>query len=181
MSATPNTVPETSSDVRQTHTGRCKWFNNRLGYGFVTVDNRTEGSDVPEDIFIHQTNVHPNSSTYRTLRQGEYVSFALSRDDNSVQAVNLTGINGGPLLCDSQNTRPSNRDNDSTRNTRREHRGNSRRDRPDGEWVWQPYRGRNSRDNRDTRDSRDTRNHVRYTRPNTTEQSQTNSQTDSQQ
>ncbi len=42
----------------------------------------TEGSDVPEDIFVHQTNVHPNSSTYRTLRQGEYVSFALSEDDN---------------------------------------------------------------------------------------------------
>ena len=185
MSATPNTVPETSSDVPQTHTGRCKWFNNRLGYGFVTVDNRTEGSDVPEDIFVHQTNVHPNSSTYRTLRQGEYVSFALSRDDNSVQAVNVTGLNGGPLLCDSQNTRPSNRGNDSTRNTHREPRGNSRRDRSDrsdrsdGEWVWQPYRGRNSRDNRDTRDSRDsrdTRNHVRYTRPNTTEQSQTDSQ-----
>ena len=170
MSATPNTVPETSSDVPQTHTGRCKWFNNRLGYGFVTVDNRTEGSDVPEDIFVHQTNVHPNSSTYRTLRQGEYVSFALSRDDNSVQAVNVTGLNGGPLLCDSQDTRPSNRSNDSRRNTRREPRGNSRRDSPDGEWVWQPYRGRNSRDNRDTR------NHVRYTRPNTTEQSQTDSQ-----
>ena len=177
MSATHDLVPETS-DVQQTHTGRCKWFNNRLGYGFVTVDNRTEGSDVPEDIFIHQTNVHPNSSTYRTLRQGEYVSFALSRDDNSVQAVNVTGLNGGPLLCDSQNARPSNRSNDSRRNTRREPRGNSRRDSPDGEWVWQPYRGR---DNRDNRDSRDTRNHVRYTRPNTTEQSQTNSQTDSHQ
>ena len=190
MSATPNTVPETSSNVPQTHTGRCKWFNNRLGYGFVTVDNRTEGSDVPEDIFVHQTNVHPNSSTYRTLRQGEYVSFALSRDDNSVQAVNLTGLNGGPLLCDSQDTRPSNRSNrsnDSRRNTRREPRGNSRRDSPDGEWVWQPYRGRDNRDTRDNRntrdnrDTRDTRNHVRYTRPNTTEQSQTNSQTDSTQ
>ena len=180
MSATPNTVPATSSDVQQTqtHTGRCKWFNNRLGYGFVTVDNRTEGSDVPEDIFVHQTNVHPNSSTYRTLRQGEYVSFALSRDDNSVQAVNVTGLNGGPLLCDSQNTRPSNRSNDSGRNTHREPRRNNRRDRSDGEWVWQPYRGRDnrdSRDTRDTRDSRDTRNNVRYTRPTTTEQSQTNS------
>ena len=172
MSVAPNTVQETSTDVQQTHTGRCKWFNNRLGYGFVTVDNRSEDSNVPEDIFVHQTNVHPNSSTYRTLRQGEYVSFALSEDNNTVQAVNVTGLNGGPLLCDSQNTRPSNRNNESRRNTTREPRRNNRRDRQDGEWVWQPYRGS---------DSRDTRNNVRYTRPNTTEQSQTNSQTESQQ
>ena len=101
QSNTPNTIQR----VPQTHSGRCKWFSNRLGYGFITIDTREEGSSTPEDVFIHQTNVHPSSSTFRTLYQGEYLSFALSSTDGSWQAVSVTGINGGPLLCDAQRRR----------------------------------------------------------------------------
>ena len=124
-----------SAGSQETYNGRCKWFNNRLGYGFITVDNSSEHNNVPSDLFVHQTNIHPNTSTYRTLRQGEYVSFSLSRDDNTVQAVNVTGVNGGPLLCDTQTQRPNN----GQRRPGRPQRGSNRRNRQGGEWVWQPY------------------------------------------
>lgn len=141
MSSETQTSQSTGS--QETYTGRCKWFNNRLGYGFITVDNSSEQNNVPSDLFVHQTNIHPNSSTYRTLKQGEYVSFSLSRDDSSVQAVNVTGINGGPLLCDTQTPRPNN----GQRRTRRPPRGNNHRNRQEGEWVWQPYNNNNNTSN----------------------------------
>ena len=154
QSNTPNTIQR----VPQTHSGRCKWFSNRLGYGFITIDTREEGSSTPEDVFIHQTNVHPSSSTFRTLYQGEYLSFALSSTDGSWQAVSVTGINGGPLLCDAQRRRDgesrdggASRDGESRGGAPRggaprggAPRGGASRDgggrgdrNPEGRWVWQ--------------------------------------------
>ena len=86
--------------------GRVKWFNSKLGYGFVTV---TE-SDGDSDIFVHQSNVRPNVSKYRTLREGEYVSLNISQSGDTRQAIDVTGVNGGPLNCDlERNQRRSNR------------------------------------------------------------------------
>ena len=81
-----------------THTGQVKWFNNRLGYGFIKVIS--EGANNNEDIFVHQSNISPNVSEWRSLRQGEYVSFQISDDDGTIQAVHVMGVNGGPLLVD---------------------------------------------------------------------------------
>lgn len=79
--------------------GCVKWFNNKDGYGFVTVvsDCDSNGSD----IFVHQSNIYPTSSGYRTLRTGEYVSMNLSTE-NRPQAVDVTGVRGGPLMCDTE-------------------------------------------------------------------------------
>ena len=75
-------------------TGQVKWFNSRAGYGFIT-------SNANEDIFVHQSNVCPKINRYRSLVQGEYVEFELSVSNDVKQAVKVTGINGGPLMCDS--------------------------------------------------------------------------------
>ena len=75
-------------------TGQVKWFNSRAGYGFIT-------SNTNEDIFVHQSNVCPKINRYRSLVQGEYVEFELSVSNDVKQAVKVTGINGGPLMCDS--------------------------------------------------------------------------------
>ena len=75
-------------------TGSVKWFNTRAGYGFITTSEK-------EDIFVHQTNVCPKINTYRYLVNGEYVQFEMSEADGVKQAVNVTGINDGPLMCDS--------------------------------------------------------------------------------
>lgn len=79
------------------YTGQCKWFNDLLGYGFVTI---CVGTDTGKDIFVHHTGIKPLNSNYRTLKKGEYLSFNIVNGINGLQATDVTGINGGPLMCD---------------------------------------------------------------------------------
>ena len=85
------------------HTGQVKWFNRRRGYGFIKI-LKSEDSDedyIGKDVFVHQSHITPKQSTYRSLDENEYVEFALSLDErNTTQAVNVTGIMNGTLLCD---------------------------------------------------------------------------------
>ena len=86
------------------HTGQVKWFNRRRGYGFIRIlrsDNTEDSTYIGKDVFVHQSHITPKQSTYRTLEDNEYVEFGLSLDDkNTTQAVNVTGILNGTLLCD---------------------------------------------------------------------------------
>ena len=86
------------------HTGQVKWFNRRRGYGFIRIlrsDNTEDMTYVGKDVFVHQSHITPKQSTYRTLEDNEYVEFGLSLDEkNTTQAVNVTGIMNGTLLCD---------------------------------------------------------------------------------
>ena len=77
--------------------GMCKWFSKSLGYGFITGKN---GSLEGHDIFVHHSGINPCNSNFRTLRLGEYVQFNILSNDKGMQAVDVTGILGGPLLCD---------------------------------------------------------------------------------
>lgn len=94
-------MSETQSAQHGEHIGMVKWFNYKLGYGFITVP--IDGSS--QDIFIHQSNVKPNVSKYRTLSLGEYVSLDISSSEETRQAVNVTGVHGGPLRCDHEQER----------------------------------------------------------------------------
>jgi CspA family cold shock protein len=88
---------EQHDDTTGQYTGQCKWFNDLLGYGFVTI---CVGSDSGKDIFVHHTGIKPLNSNYRTLKKGEYLSFNIVNGINGLQATDVTGINGGPLMCD---------------------------------------------------------------------------------
>jgi cold shock CspA family protein len=96
MSPTEATPLETSVVGRLN--GRVKWFRNNLGYGFITIVSQ-DSAENGRDVFVHQSNVHPAVSTYRTLIKDEYVSLDLS-DDEKTQALNVRGVGGGPLRCD---------------------------------------------------------------------------------
>lgn len=85
-----------------THMGQTKWFNDKLGFGFVTI---IDGEDKGKDIFVHHSGVHPSNSNYKTLRKGEYISFNVVQGQNGLQAVDVRGIGGGPLMCDFVSTR----------------------------------------------------------------------------
>ena len=109
MSATE--TPETTETVPVVvgaRTGQVKAFNAKKGYGFITV----HGED-NMDVFVHQTNISPLRSTYRTLTRGEYVSFDIS-DDEKKQALNVRGVGGGTLRCDAVSTRRPHGDVEST-------------------------------------------------------------------
>jgi cold shock CspA family protein len=87
------------------YVGQVKWFNNRLGYGFITIISECPRRN--EDIFVHQQHITPQTSEYRSLQQGEYVSFLLGKADtegesskHSIQAITVTGVFGGTLMCD---------------------------------------------------------------------------------
>ena len=80
-----------------TYMGQCKWFNDLLGYGFVTI---CDGTEKGKDIFVHHSGIKPLNSNYRTLKKGEYLNFNVVNGLNGLQAIDITGINGGPLMCD---------------------------------------------------------------------------------
>lgn len=102
-----NQVSESQNGTATTesYVGQIKWFNNRIGYGFITIIS--ESSRRGEDIFVHQQHITPKTSEYRSLQQGEYVSFQLGNPDtdsesakHANQAINVTGVFGGSLMCD---------------------------------------------------------------------------------
>jgi CspA family cold shock protein len=88
---------ETPETTIGKYTGQCKWFNDSLGYGFVTIQ---VGDDKGKDIFVHHSGIKPLNSHYKTLKKGEYINFNIVKGDNGDQAVDITGIAGGSLMCD---------------------------------------------------------------------------------
>jgi cold shock protein len=86
--------------------GQVKWFNNKAGYGFITM----KGEDSTfSDIFTHYSTVQVTDTQYKYLVQGEYVEFELidsTNENHKYQATNVTGIKGGKLMCE---TRQQNR------------------------------------------------------------------------
>jgi CspA family cold shock protein len=83
--------------------GRVKWFNNKAGYGFITV---TDGSRSGSDIFVHHSTIQVENQQYKYLVQGEYVEFELvntAAGAHEWQASNVHGIKGGKLMCETRN------------------------------------------------------------------------------
>ena len=101
MSSTKDSdTPSTASSDRLI--GRVKWFNNKAGYGFITV---TDGSHSGSDIFVHHSTIGVDSQQYKYLVQGEYVDFELSATQGGAhkfQATNVVGIKGGKLMCETR-------------------------------------------------------------------------------
>ena len=64
--------------------GPVKWFSEQKGYGFVASD---EGG---EDLFVHYTAVEGEG--YRSLEEGERVSYEPTRGSRGEQAVNVRRV-----------------------------------------------------------------------------------------
>jgi cold shock CspA family protein len=87
-------------------TGQVKWFNTKAGYGFITGCG---GEHKDHDIFVHYSSIKVVNSQYRYLVQGEYVEFNVVKpegDKHEHHAVNVTGINGGSIMCESRRSYP---------------------------------------------------------------------------
>lgn len=83
-------------------TGRVKWFNNKAGYGFITV---CDGEFSNKDIFAHYSAIRNEDKQYCFLIQGEYVEFVLTKSDSDKHeylAIDISGIKSGPILCETR-------------------------------------------------------------------------------
>jgi CspA family cold shock protein len=60
--------------------GKVKWFNATKGFGFI---EREDGSD----IFVHYSAI--NTDGFRTLSEGQEVSFDVVEGDKGLQASNV--------------------------------------------------------------------------------------------
>ncbi|KAL1254114.1 hypothetical protein QQF64_016343 [Cirrhinus molitorella] len=83
--------------------GYCKWFNVRMGFGFISMTS-SEGKpvDPPLDVFVHQSKLVMEG--FRSLREGEQVEFTFKRSSKGLESLRVTGPGGGP--CSGSDRRP---------------------------------------------------------------------------
>ena len=61
--------------------GKVKWFDNKKGFGFIA-------QETGQDVFVHHTSIAGQG--FKTLQEGELVSFEVIDSDKGPKALNVT-------------------------------------------------------------------------------------------
>lgn len=67
--------------------GKVKWFDNKKGFGFIAQDQG-------QDVFVHHTCIEGQG--FKTLNEGEDVSFDLVASDKGPKALNVQRTDADP-------------------------------------------------------------------------------------
>ncbi|AZV93527.1 MULTISPECIES: cold-shock protein [Kerstersia] len=77
-----DTTASTQTESTEKSTGTVKWFNDAKGFGFITPDNGDE------DLFAHFSSIQMEG--FKTLKEGQKVSFDIIQGPKGKQALNIT-------------------------------------------------------------------------------------------
>jgi len=69
--------------MSDTVTGKVKFFNESKGFGFIEQENGP-------DVFVHFSNI--TGSGFRTLTDGQAVSFSVKQGQKGPEAENVTAL-----------------------------------------------------------------------------------------
>ena len=108
---TQKSINTTEPEIRST--GVVKWFNSKLGYGFVS------SLDKNEDVFVHISELNTKSLSWNMddelspysglyLVPGEYIEYTRywtptvvnKKGEVKIHAREVTGIRRGHLMCE---------------------------------------------------------------------------------
>lgn len=65
-------------------TGTVKWFDDRKGFGFITLEDREE------DCFVHFSDIQGDG--FKSLNEGDQVEFELVERDRGPAAENVVKL-----------------------------------------------------------------------------------------
>ena len=72
-----------SGELLERESGKVKWFNANIGFGFITRENG-------EDVFVHFRSIRGKG--HRVLRDGQRVDFFVSDGEKGLQAEDVEVI-----------------------------------------------------------------------------------------
>ena len=66
--------------------GRVKWFDDKKGYGFLTLE------DGDKDVFLHVSALE--KSKLRKIRENQKIQFEIQEEQGKLKAINLKSKKG---------------------------------------------------------------------------------------